>query len=128
MIRSTFSILVCAISLHAQSSVQSIVAVANSTAAASRQWSRSIPPGPRPTGRYGHTLNILGSRLYVFGGQVEGYFFNDLVAFDLNQLQNPNNKWELLIKNSHEGGPQPGQIPPARTNHTIVSFNDKLYL
>ncbi|KAL4906636.1 hypothetical protein BDW74DRAFT_136120 [Aspergillus multicolor] len=95
---------------------------------ASRQWSRSIPPGPRPTGRYGHTLNILGSRLYVFGGQVEGFFFNDLVAFDLNQLQNPGNKWEFLIQNSHEGGPPPGQIPPARTNHTIVSFNDKLYL
>ncbi|KAL4991041.1 hypothetical protein BDW68DRAFT_17612 [Aspergillus falconensis] len=94
----------------------------------SRQWSRSIPPGPRPTGRYGHTLNILGSKLYVFGGQVEGYFFNDLVAFDLNQLQNPGNKWEFLIQNSHEGGPPPGQIPPARTNHTIVSFNDKLYL
>ncbi|KAL4951429.1 hypothetical protein BDW69DRAFT_196446 [Aspergillus filifer] len=94
----------------------------------SRQWSRSIPPGPKPTGRYGHTLNILGSKLYVFGGQVEGYFFNDLVAFDLNQLQAPNTKWEFLIKNSHEGGPPPGQIPPARTNHTIVSFNDKLYL
>ncbi|KAL4942494.1 hypothetical protein BDV06DRAFT_192132, partial [Aspergillus oleicola] len=98
------------------------------TAPASRQWSRSIPPGPKPTGRYGHTLNILGSKLYVFGGQVEGYFFNDLVAFDLNQLQAPNNKWEFLIKNSHEGGPPPGQIPPARTNHTIVSFNDRLYL
>ncbi|RAH42082.1 putative cell polarity protein (Tea1) [Aspergillus brunneoviolaceus CBS 621.78] len=94
----------------------------------SRQWSRSIPPGPRPAGRYGHTLNILGSKLYVFGGQVEGFFFNDLVAFDLNQLQNPANKWEFLIRNSHEGGPPPGQIPPARTNHTIVSFNDRLYL
>ncbi|GES62800.1 cell polarity protein [Aspergillus terreus] len=94
----------------------------------SRQWSRSIPPGPRPAGRYGHTLNILGSKIYVFGGQVEGYFFNDLVAFDLNQLQNPANKWEFLIRNSHEGGPPAGQIPPARTNHTIVSFNDKLYL
>ncbi|KAL3469104.1 hypothetical protein BJX99DRAFT_88316 [Aspergillus californicus] len=94
----------------------------------SRQWSRSIPPGSRPTGRYGHTLNIIGSRLYVFGGQVEGYFFNDLVAFDLNQLQNPGNTWETLIQNSHEGGPPPGQIPPARTNHSIVSFNEKLYL
>ncbi|THC91599.1 hypothetical protein EYZ11_008942 [Aspergillus tanneri] len=83
---------------------------------------------PRPSGRYGHTLNILGSRLYVFGGQVEGYFFNDLVAFDLNQLSNPTNKWEFLIQNSHQGGPPPGQIPPARTNHTIVSFNDRLYL
>ncbi|KAE8146323.1 hypothetical protein BDV25DRAFT_162693, partial [Aspergillus avenaceus] len=94
----------------------------------SRQWSRAIPPGPRPSGRYGHTLNILGSKLYVFGGQVEGFFFNDLAAFDLNQLQNPTNKWEFLIRNSHEGGPPPGQIPPARTNHSIVSFNDRLYL
>ncbi|KAJ5174763.1 uncharacterized protein N7482_000640 [Penicillium canariense] len=94
----------------------------------SRQWSRAIPPGPRPSGRYGHTLNILGSKLYVFGGQVEGFFFNDLVAFDLNQLQNPTNKWELLIQNSHEGGPPEGQIPPARTNHTLVSHNDKLLL
>lgn len=64
----------------------------------------------------------------MFGGQVEGFFFNDLVAFDLNQLQNPSNKWEHLVQNSHEGGPPEGQIPPARTNHTIVSFNDKLYL
>ena len=95
---------------------------------ASRQWSRAIPPGPRPTGRYGHTLNILGSKIYVFGGQVEGYFFNDLVAFDLNALQNPSNKWEFLIRNSHEGGPPVGQIPAARTNHTMVSFNDRLYL
>ncbi|KAJ5255659.1 hypothetical protein N7505_010810 [Penicillium chrysogenum] len=94
----------------------------------SRQWSRAIPPGSRPSGRYGHTLNILGSKLYVFGGQVEGFFFNDLIAFDLNQLQNPANKWEVLIQNSHEGGPPPGQIPPARTNHTIVSFNEKLFL
>ncbi|KAJ5095650.1 hypothetical protein NUU61_005006 [Penicillium alfredii] len=86
------------------------------------------PPGSRPAGRYGHTLNILGSKLYVFGGQVEGFFFNDLVAFDLNQLQNPANKWEHLIKNSHDGGPPAGQIPPARTNHTIVSFSDKLFL
>jgi hypothetical protein len=73
-------------------------------------------------------LNILGSKLYVFGGQVEGFFFNDLIAFDLNQLQNPANKWEVLIANSHEGGPPQGQIPPARTNHTIVSFNEKLFL
>nr|KMM64632.1 kelch repeat-containing protein [Coccidioides posadasii RMSCC 3488] len=94
----------------------------------SRQWSRAVPPGPRPAGRYGHSLNILGSRIYIFGGQVEGFFFNDLISFDLNALQNPGNKWEFLVRNSHEGGPPPGKIPPARTNHTMVTFSDKLYL
>jgi len=95
---------------------------------ATRHWSRSMPPGPRPAGRYGHTLNILGSKIYVFGGQVEGYFFNDLFAFDLNALQNANSKWEMLVQNSAGAGPAEGQIPPARTNHTIISWNDKLYL
>ena len=95
---------------------------------ATRQWSRAVPAGPRPSGRYGHSLNILGSKIYVFGGQVEGYFMNDLVAFDLNQLQVPTNRWEMLIRNSEEGGPPQGQIPPARTNHSIVTYNEKLYL
>ncbi|KAI9808783.1 MAG: hypothetical protein M1825_003936 [Sarcosagium campestre] len=93
-----------------------------------RQWSRAMPAGVRPSGRYGHTLNILGSKLYIFGGQVEGFFFNDLVAFDLNGLQHPTNQWEILIANTKDGGPPPSQVPPARTNHTIISLNDKLYL
>jgi hypothetical protein len=98
------------------------------TSIATRQWSRALPAGPRPCGRYGHSLTILGSKIYVFGGQVEGYFMNDLVAFDLNQLTNPLNKWEMLTLNSDKGGLPPGQIPPARTNHSMVMFNDKLYL
>ncbi|KAK0703583.1 hypothetical protein B0T26DRAFT_506198 [Lasiosphaeria miniovina] len=90
-----------------------------------RQWSRVLPAGPRPSGRYGHSLNILGSKIYIFGGQVEGHFMNDLAAFDLNQLQMPNNRWEMLIPTSDNGGPK---IPPARTNHSVVTFNDKMYL
>ncbi|PIB02033.1 Kelch repeat-containing protein 2 [Cercospora beticola] len=93
-----------------------------------KQWSRALPAGPRPPGRYGHTLNILGSKIYIFGGQVEGYFFNDLVAFDLNALQQATNKWEILIQNTIDGGPPHGQIPPARTNHTMITWQDRLYL
>lgn len=94
----------------------------------SRQWSRASPPGQKPSGRYGHTLNILGSKIYIFGGQVEGYFFNDLIAFDLNQLQNPANQWDFLVPTSADAAVLVGQLPPARTNHSIVSYNDKLYL
>ena len=96
------------------------------TLSATRHWSRSVPPAGRPAGRYGHTLTILGSKIYVFGGQVEGYFFNDLIAFDLNTLQIPSSTWEKLIPNTSDTSE--GQVPPARTNHTIVSWNDKLYL
>jgi len=95
---------------------------------ATRQWSRALPGGIRPTGRYGHSLNILGSKIFIFGGQVEGYFMNDLAAFDLNQLQMPNNRWEMLIPTSDSGSPSQGKLPPARTNHSVVTFNDKLYL
>ncbi|KAE9983892.1 hypothetical protein Vi05172_g9889 [Venturia inaequalis] len=92
---------------------------------ATKQWSRASPAGPRPAGRYGHTLNILGSKIYIFGGQVEGYFFNDLVAFDLNSLQMPGNRWEVMVPN---GGDGTGPVPKPRTNHSIVTWQDKLFL
>lgn len=94
---------------------------------ATKQWSRALPAGTRPAGRYGHTLNLLGSKIYIFGGQVEGFFFNDLVAFDLNQLQNAGNRWEMLIPNG-ELDRNGQRIPPPRTNHSVVAWNDRLYL
>ncbi|KAI9891386.1 MAG: Negative regulator of mitotic exit [Vezdaea aestivalis] len=93
-----------------------------------KQWSRASPPGKKPSGRYGHTLNIIGSKIYIFGGQVEGFFFNDLVAFDLNALQSPQNRWEFLIPNSAHSSTGIARVPPARTNHTVVHLNEKLYL
>ncbi|KAF1838492.1 cell polarity protein-like protein [Decorospora gaudefroyi] len=93
-----------------------------------KHWSRALPQGPRPTGRYGHTLNILGSKIYIFGGQVEGFFFNDLVAFDLNSLQSSASRWEVLLPNTKEQASPQGRSPPARTNHSVVTWNDKLYL
>lgn len=53
---------------------------------------------------------------------------NDLAAFDLNQLQMPNNRWEMLIANSDSEAQPQVSIPPARTNHSVVTFNDKMYL
>jgi hypothetical protein len=85
---------------------------------ATRQWTRAATVGPRPAPRYGHTLNILGSRLLVFGGQVDGFYFNDLVTFDLNTLSSPNARWELV---------QAVTDPPsARTGHVCLSLGDKL--
>jgi hypothetical protein len=53
---------------------------------------------------------------------------NDLAAFDLNQLQAPNNRWEILQENMEVTPANQSKVPPARTNHSMVAYNDKMYL
>lgn len=84
------------------------------------KWTVPQPVGPRPSGRYGHTISTIGSTLYVFGGQCDDHFFDDLVSYDLSTLQSPNSKWNFIKPNSPS--------PPPRTNHTMITFDEKLYL
>lgn len=88
-----------------------------------REWTRvaagSIGGGPGPSGRYGHTLAILGSHLLLFGGQVESTFFDELWMFDLNSLKSTP-AWRLVSVN----GPRPAM----RTGHACVTYQDRMYL
>lgn len=84
------------------------------------KWTVANPAGPQPLGRYGHTISTIGSKVYIFGGQLDDYFFDDLVCYDLTTLRQPNSKWQLISANTPS--------PPSRTNHTMVTFQDKLYL
>jgi hypothetical protein len=50
----------------------------------SRKWTRIVVNGPGPGGRYYHTMTLVGSKLFVFGGRTAKRSLNDIWAFDLN--------------------------------------------
>ena len=50
----------------------------------SREWTRIVVDGLRPGGRYYHTMTLVGSKLFIFGGRTARRDFGDIWAFDLN--------------------------------------------
>ena len=51
---------------------------------ASREWTRISVDGPAPAGRIGHSVVMIGPRIYIFGGEADGEYSNDLWCFDLS--------------------------------------------
>ena len=91
----------------------------------SYKWTIPQPIGPRPLGRYGHKISIIANnpmqtKLYLFGGQIDETYFNDLVVFDLSSFRRPNSHWEFLEPVS--------TLPPPLTNHTMVTYDNKLWV
>lgn len=86
-----------------------------------------LPTRSGPSGKYGDTLNYLDPRLLVFEGQDEGTYLNDLYIFDGSGFpenhSDPTADWEFWLPN--DAYPE---RPLARADHTMVSWDDKLYL
>src|SRR6266478_4902134 len=102
----------------------------------SRGWSRVMVNGPGPCGRYCHTVTLVGSNLFIFGGRIDHINFNDIWALDLNRCTfpprfhepffldipavNSNPFWE-----SYE--PAPGdRKPPPRCAHVSITTGDRI--
>lgn len=77
----------------------------------------------QPAGRYGHTLNAVNSTIFIFGGESLNTQLNDLVALGIGALTGSRFGWNTLFPNESLVG-----RPSKRSNHTMVSWQESLYL
>eukprot|EP00658_Telonema_sp_P-2_P017609 TRINITY_DN16859_c0_g1_i1.p1 TRINITY_DN16859_c0_g1~~TRINITY_DN16859_c0_g1_i1.p1 ORF type:complete len:382 (-),score=75.47 TRINITY_DN16859_c0_g1_i1:290-1435(-) len=83
-------------------------------------WTAVTAANP-PQARSGHTLAVVGGRLYVFGGQdyVSGGLLNDMHTLDLSADAMA---WTPVTP------VDTGSVPCARSSHCCQAINDNLYL
>lgn len=91
----------------------------------SYKWTIPKPVGPRPLGRYGHKISVIATspmktKLYIFGGQFDDTYFNDLAVFDLSSFRRLDSHWQFIKPQSFS--------PPPLTNHTMISYDHKLWV
>jgi hypothetical protein len=94
--------------------------------------------GPGPSGRYYHTVTLVGSKLFIFGGKIGRTTLNDMWAFDLNTrtivhyCSDPFSSNSSAVKSqpfweSYE--PTPGDEKPLpRASHVSVTTEDRIIM
>ncbi|KAG0055671.1 Negative regulator of mitotic exit [Gryganskiella cystojenkinii] len=86
---------------------------------ARREWNKPPIQGPLPTPRHSHSGCSVGTTMYIFGGQVDNYYLDDISAFDMKSItQNPH--WDKIEPQT--------ESPPARSGHCAGVFDNKIYI
>lgn len=52
-----------------------------------KEWNRPMIQGVLPAPRHSHSACVIGTTMFVFGGQFNGYYLNDIAAFDMKSCK-----------------------------------------
>ncbi|KAF9431434.1 Negative regulator of mitotic exit [Entomortierella beljakovae] len=85
-----------------------------------KEWNRPMIHGLLPAPRHSHASTVIGTTMFVFGGQFNSYYLNDIVSFDMKSLNTPTPKWTRLEPAS--------ELPPARAGHCAAAYDGKVYI
>ncbi|KAK3846318.1 MAG: hypothetical protein J3R72DRAFT_363616, partial [Linnemannia gamsii] len=86
---------------------------------ARKEWNKPPLQGPLPTPRHSHSGCSVGTTMYIFGGQVDNFYLDDIAAFDMKSItQNP--RWEKLEPQT--------ESPPGRSGHCAGVHDGKIYI
>ncbi|CAO3569044.1 unnamed protein product [Mortierella alpina] len=87
---------------------------------ARKEWNRPLIQTLLPPPRHSHAACVIGTVMYIIGGQLSGYFLNDIASFDLKTLNGKRPAWTQLEPKS--------DVPPARAGHCAAAYDGKVYI
>ncbi|KAJ1944530.1 hypothetical protein EC988_005964, partial [Linderina pennispora] len=87
---------------------------------ANHTWYKVPIQGNPLMGRKGHTAVSMGSKLYVFGGTVDGYYLQDLVSFDVRIAASQGARWTHIDCGT--------TMPPGRAGHSCSVHLNNIYV
>ncbi|KAF9985403.1 Negative regulator of mitotic exit [Mortierella antarctica] len=87
---------------------------------ARKEWNRPLIQTLLPPPRHSHAACVIGTVMYIIGGQLSGYFLNDIASFDLKTLNGKRPAWTQLEPKS--------ELPPARAGHCAAAYEGKVYI
>ncbi|KAF9919455.1 Negative regulator of mitotic exit [Linnemannia zychae] len=85
-----------------------------------KEWNKPSIQSLQPAPRHSHAACVIGTVMYIAGGQLSGFYMNDIVAFDMKTLNGKNPVWTMIEPKS--------SLPPARAGHCAAAFDGKVYI
>ncbi|XP_010931615.1 acyl-CoA-binding domain-containing protein 6 [Elaeis guineensis] len=87
------------------------------------QWVAPSISGQRPKPRYAHGAAIVHDKMYVFGGNHNGRYLNDLQVLDLKSLT-----WSKIDAKVQTGSPESPTIVPVApcAGHSLITWGNKI--